>query len=63
MNARMVICGGISRYNAQGPIAGPRSYFDLVFRRARMEGFIVSTMRSDSRKRAGRCSSGSTAAN
>ncbi len=41
MRARVVICGGISRYNAQGPIAGPRNYFNLVFRRARMEGFIV----------------------
>jgi len=41
MHARVVICGGISRYNAQGPIPGPRNYFNLVFRRARMEGFIV----------------------
>ena len=41
MNARVVICGGISRYNATGPLAGPKNYFNLVFRRARMEGFIV----------------------
>lgn len=41
MNARVVICGGISRYNATGPIPGPRNYFNLVYRRARMEGFIV----------------------
>ena len=41
MNARIVICGGISRYNATGPIPGPKNYFNLVFRRARMEGFIV----------------------
>ena len=41
MNARIVICGGISRYNATGPLAGPKNYFNLVFRRARMEGFIV----------------------
>ena len=41
MHARVVICGGISRYNAQGPIPGPKNYFNLVFRRARMEGFIV----------------------
>ena len=41
MNARVVICGGISRYNATGPIPGPKNYFNLVFRRARMEGFIV----------------------
>jgi NADPH-dependent curcumin reductase len=39
--ARVVICGGISRYNATGPLPGPKNYFNLVFRRARMEGFIV----------------------
>ncbi len=39
--ARVVLCGGISRYNANGPIPGPKNYFNLVFRRARMEGFIV----------------------
>ena len=41
MHARVVICGGISRYNATGPLPGPVNYFNLVFRRARMEGFIV----------------------
>jgi len=40
-NARLVICGGISRYNLTGSIPGPKNYFNLVFRRARMEGFIV----------------------
>lgn len=40
-NARIVICGGISRYNLSGDIPGPKNYFNLVFRRARMEGFIV----------------------
>jgi len=40
-NARVVLCGGISRYNATGEIPGPKNYFNLVFRRARMEGFIV----------------------
>ena len=40
-NARIVLCGGISRYNAIGELAGPKNYFNLVFRRARMEGFIV----------------------
>jgi NADPH-dependent curcumin reductase CurA len=39
--ARVVLCGGISRYNETGPIAGPVNYFNLVYRRARMEGFIV----------------------
>jgi NADPH-dependent curcumin reductase CurA len=41
-NARVVICGGISRYNLEGEIPGPKNYFNLVFRRARMEGFIVT---------------------
>jgi NADPH-dependent curcumin reductase CurA len=40
-NARVVICGGISRYNLTGEIPGPKNYFNLVFRRSRMEGFIV----------------------
>jgi NADPH-dependent curcumin reductase CurA len=39
--ARVVLCGGISRYNATQAPPGPRNYFNLVFRRARMEGFIV----------------------
>jgi NADPH-dependent curcumin reductase CurA len=39
-NARVVICGGISRYNLTGEIPGPKNYFNLVFRRSRMEGFI-----------------------
>jgi NADPH-dependent curcumin reductase len=40
-HARVVLCGGISRYNETGPIPGPKNYFNLVYRRARMEGFIV----------------------
>ena len=44
--ARVVICGGISRYETGSPGApslpeGPRNYFNLVFRRATMSGFIV----------------------
>lgn len=39
--ARVVICGGISRYETGSLPAGPENYFNLVFRRARMEGFIV----------------------
>lgn len=41
MNARVVLCGGISRYNQTGHIPGPSNYFNLVYRRARMEGFIL----------------------
>ncbi len=38
--ARVVICGAISGYNADTPIAGPRNYLRLLLRRARMEGFL-----------------------
>ncbi len=40
-NARVVICGGISRYESGGSPAGPSNYFNLVFRRGTMAGFIV----------------------
>ena len=40
--ARVVICGGISRYELGGMPAGPANYFNLVFRRASMHGFIVT---------------------
>ena len=39
--ARVVICGGISRYETGTMPAGPENYFNLVFRRASMTGFIV----------------------
>jgi NADPH-dependent curcumin reductase CurA len=41
LHARVVICGGISRYNLTGEIPGPKNYFNLVFRRSRMQGFIL----------------------
>ncbi|WP_156677789.1 NADP-dependent oxidoreductase [Sphingomonas profundi] len=39
--ARVVICGGISRYETGGKPTGPGNYFNLVMRRATMGGFIV----------------------
>lgn len=40
--ARVVICGAISTYNAEGALPpGPSNYIYLLLRRARMEGFIV----------------------
>jgi NADPH-dependent curcumin reductase CurA len=39
--ARLVICGAISRYNAEDPPPGPRNYYRIVAQRARMEGFVV----------------------
>ena len=41
LKARIVLCGGISGYNDQGPPAGIRTYMMLTMMRARMEGFIV----------------------
>ena len=41
MKARVVLCGGISAYNATEPPPGPRNIMNLVIMRARMEGFIV----------------------
>ena len=41
MRARVVMCGGISGYNATAPVPGPVNLMNLVVMRARMEGFIV----------------------
>lgn len=41
MHARVVLCGGISAYNATEPPPGPRNLLNLIIKRARMEGFIV----------------------
>lgn len=40
--ARIVICGGISRYEQSTLPAGPANYFNIVFRQATMEGFLLS---------------------
>ena len=42
LNARVVICGGISRYEQAVLPAGPANYFNLVFQRASMSGFLVT---------------------
>lgn len=42
LNARVVLCGGISHYNLTTKPPGPRNYFNLVFRRAKMQGFLLS---------------------
>ena len=39
--ARIVLCGGISGYNATEPTPGPRNLMNLIITRSRMEGFIV----------------------
>ncbi len=40
MKGRVVLCGAISVYNAQGRPPGPANYLNLIQRRGRMEGFL-----------------------
>lgn len=42
LHARVVICGGISRYQADALPPGPSNYMNLVFQRATMEGFLMT---------------------
>ena len=39
--ARVVICGAISQYNAEGGMKGPKNYMMLLVKRSRMQGFLV----------------------
>ena len=41
LRGRVVLCGAISTYTAEGKVAGPRNYRSLIARRGRMEGFII----------------------
>jgi len=41
LNAKVLLCGGISGYNTTEPLPGPRNLMNLVIRRASMEGFLV----------------------
>ena len=47
MNGRVVLCGGISRYDKGKMPAGPENYFNLIFMRGTMEGFIVLDYKSE----------------
>jgi NADPH-dependent curcumin reductase CurA len=42
VGARVVLCGAISSYNETDLPPGPRNYTNLIVRRARMEGFLVT---------------------
>lgn len=39
--ARVVVCGAISQYNADGQMRGPANYLQLLINRASMRGFVV----------------------
>jgi hypothetical protein len=40
-NARVVLCGAISQYNEVGAWSGPSNYWQLLVKRARLEGFLA----------------------
>jgi len=40
MNARIVLCGMISQYNATAPVAGPSNLIMVLIKRAMIKGFI-----------------------
>ena len=42
LRGRIVLCGEIANYNATEPPPGPKNYLNLVSRRGRMEGFLIS---------------------
>lgn len=42
LHARIVLCGAISQYNDMTQARGPRNFMNLLLRRGRMEGFIVT---------------------
>jgi NADPH-dependent curcumin reductase len=41
-NARVIICGAISQYNATGAMRGPSNYLSLLINHASMTGFVVT---------------------
>jgi len=45
LHPRVALCGAISQYNAAGKPQGPSNLMYLVYRRARMEGFLTADFR------------------
>jgi NADPH-dependent curcumin reductase len=41
LRARIALCGLISQYNAIEPVPGPHNLINLVYQRAKLEGFLV----------------------
>jgi len=46
LGARVVLCGLISQYNAEGRLAGPSNFGSILTKRARVQGFIVTDFAS-----------------
>jgi NADPH-dependent curcumin reductase CurA len=46
LHARIVLCGLISGYNATTPPRGPAAFGNILIKRARVEGFIVTDYQS-----------------
>lgn len=42
VHGRVVICGAITRYNETEPTPGPSNYINLLLKRGRMEGFVLT---------------------
>lgn len=47
IGARVALCGMIAGYGKAEPAPGPRNLWNLVVRRARMQGFLVSAILGD----------------
>lgn len=46
LGARVVLCGLISQYNAETPVPGPENFANVLTKRARVQGFIVTDFSS-----------------
>lgn len=49
MKARIAMCGAISQYSADNKMYGPSNIYNLLNKRARLEGFIVLDYAADAR--------------